>query len=141
MTILKKKRTLTAFLFPKLWTLKTWLDKSLKSPLSENPFARNMGNVANHCWNQHHSTLIIFLDRCQRKLSWKPSLLLTPKIFSLLLSTLAADEKYLLLHSDNLTIPIQMQLSEEQKTFSWFFAAFFKIYLKFWTFWTKRWPS
>ena len=66
-----------------------------------------------------------------RRLTWKKSLLLTPKIFGLLINTLAADEKFLVLHRDNLTIPIQMQLSQKQKTFSEFFAAFLKSRLNF----------
>ena len=65
------------------------------------------------------------------QLTWKKSLLLTCKILGLLLNTLAADEKYLVLHRDNLTIPIQMQLSQKQKTFSQFFAAFLKSTLNF----------
>ena len=59
-----------------------------------------------------------------RKLSWKKSLLLTCKILGLLVNTLAANEKYPVLNRDNLTIPIQMQLSQKQKTFSQFFSAF-----------------
>ena len=47
----------------------------------------------------------------------------------LLVNTLAADEKYLVLHRDNLTIAIQMQLSQKQKTFSQFFAAILKSIL------------
>ena len=39
--------------------------------------------------------------------------------------------KYSLLNRDNLTQPIQMQLSIKQKTFSKFFSAFFKSSLKF----------
>ena len=65
------------------------------------------------------------------KLSWKKSLLLTWKILGLLVNTLAADEKYPVLNRDNLTIPIQMQLSQKQKTFSQFFAAFLKSTLNF----------
>ena len=61
-----------------------------------------------------------------RKLSWKKSLLLACPILGLLVNTLAADEKYLVLHRDNLTIPIEMQLSQKQKTFSKFIAAFLK---------------
>ena len=61
-----------------------------------------------------------------RKLSWKRSLCLTWEILGLVVKTLAADEKYLVLHNDNLTIPIQMQLSEKQKTFSQFSAALLK---------------
>ena len=47
------------------------------------------------------------------------------------LNTLAADEKYPVLNRDNLTIPIQMQLSEKQKTFSIIFTAFLKCRLNF----------
>ena len=63
------------------------------------------------------------------QLSWKKSLLLTCQILGLLVNTLAADEKYPLLNRDNLAIPIQMQLSQKQKTFSRFFAAFLKFRL------------
>ena len=63
--------------------------------------------------------------------SWKQSALLTCQILGLLVNTLAADEKYPVLNRDNLTIPIQMQLSEKQKTFSQFFAAFLKCISNF----------
>ena len=65
------------------------------------------------------------------KLSRKNSLLLTCKILGLLVNTLAADEKYPALKRDNLTIPIQMQLSQKQKSFSPFLAAFLKCNLNF----------
>ena len=66
-----------------------------------------------------------------RKLCSKKSLLLTSQILGLLVNTLAADEKYPVLSRDNLTIPIQMQLSQKQKTFSEFFAAFLKFRVNF----------
>ena len=66
-----------------------------------------------------------------RKLSWKKSLLLTCKILGLLVNTLAADEKYPVLTRDNLTIPIQMPLSQKRKTFSEFFAEFLKSRINF----------
>ena len=44
---------------------------------------------------------------------------------------MAADEKYPVLNRDNLTTPIQMQLSEKQKNFSQFLAAFLKSILNF----------
>ena len=66
-----------------------------------------------------------------RKLSWKKSLLLTCKILGLLVNTLAADEKYPVLNRDNLTILIQMQLSQKQKIFLNFFAALLKSSLNF----------
>ena len=59
--------------------------------------------------------------------SWKKSLFLTCQILGLLVHTLAADERYPVLHRDNLTIPIQMQLTQKQKKFSQFFTAFWKF--------------
>ena len=71
------------------------------------------------------------------QLSWKKSLFLTCQILGLLLNTLAADEKYPVLNRDNLTIPIQMQLSQKQKTFSDFFSDVLKFRLKF-TYFEKK---
>ena len=73
-------------------------------------------------------------------MSWKKSLLLTCQILGLLVNTLAADEKYPVLNRDNLTIPIQMQLSQKQKTFSQLFAAFLKFRLNFKYFGKKYYP-
>ena len=64
-----------------------------------------------------------------RKLSWKKSLLLTCQILGLLVNTLAGDEKYPALNRDNLTIPLQMQLSEKKKKISEFLVAFLKANL------------
>ena len=61
----------------------------------------------------------------------KKCLLLTFQILALLVNKLATEEKYRVLNEDNLTIPIQMQLSQESKTFSLFFAAFSKSTLNF----------
>ena len=46
-------------------------------------------------------------------------------------NTLPADEKYYLLNRDNLAQPIQMQLSQKQKTFSQFPFAFLKSILNY----------
>ena len=67
----------------------------------------------------------------ESQFSRKKSLLLTCKILVLLVHTLASDEKYLVLHRENLTIPIQMQLSRKQDFFLQFFTAFFKSSLNF----------
>ena len=48
-----------------------------------------------------------------------------------LVNTLAVDEKYLVLHRENLTTPIQMQLYQKQNAFSQFFDAFLKSSLNF----------
>ena len=65
------------------------------------------------------------------QLTWKKSLLLTCKILGLLFNTLAADEKNPVLHRDNLTIPVQMQLSQKENTFSQFLSEFFKSSFNF----------
>ena len=57
--------------------------------------------------------------------TWKKSLLVICKIVGLFVNTLVADE-YSLLNIDNLTQPIQMQLSQKQKTLSKFFSILFK---------------
>ena len=64
-------------------------------------------------------------------MSLKTGLLLTWQILGLLFNTLAADKKYPVLNRDNITIPIQMQLSQKQKTFWEFFLAFLKSRSKF----------
>ena len=53
------------------------------------------------------------------------------KISRLFINTLSADGKYSVFNRDNLTQPIQMQLSGKQKTFSQFFSAFLKSSLNF----------
>ena len=53
------------------------------------------------------------------------------KILRLFVNTLTDDDKYSLLYRDNLTQPIQILLSQKQKTFSEFFSAFLKSTLNF----------
>ena len=60
------------------------------------------------------------------QISWKKSLLVICKILGLFVNTLPANGKYFLLKRDNLTQPIQMELSNKQKTFSNYFGKFFK---------------
>ena len=62
---------------------------------------------------------------------WKKSLLVIHKILRLFVNTLAVNDKQYLLNRDNLTQPIQIQLSQKQKTFSEFFFAFSKSILNF----------
>ena len=54
------------------WTYglrKTWLDKCLKSPFSDNPSTINMVNVPKHCWNLNDSTFTIFI--CHSACNWR----------------------------------------------------------------------
>ena len=82
------------------------------------PFDKQHGKRAQALWNSSSQHLYHIHRSLPRKFSWKKSLLLTCQILGLLVNTLAAEEKYLVLHVDNLTISIQMQLSQKQKTFS-----------------------
>ena len=56
---------------------------------------------------------------------------MTHKTLRLFADTLTVDEKRYLFNRDNLRQPIQMQLSEKQKTFSEFVFAFLKSILNF----------
>ena len=56
---------------------------------------------------------------------------MTHQILRLFGNTLTVNDKHYLLNRDNLTQPIQMQLSQKQKTFSEFFFAFLKSILNF----------
>ena len=53
------------------------------------------------------------------------------KILGLFVNTLIEDERYCLLYKDNLLQPIQILLSQKQKTFSEFFSPFLKSTLNF----------
>ena len=48
------------------------------------------------------------------------------KILGLFVNTLSEDDRYCLLYKDNLLQPIQVLLSQKQKTFSEFFSVFLK---------------
>ena len=64
-----------------------------------------------------------------KKLHWKKFLLVIHKILRLFVNTLTLNDKYYLLNRDNFTQPIQMQLSQKQKTFCEFSFAFLKFIL------------
>ena len=65
------------------------------------------------------------------QLGWKKSLLLICKVRKLFVNTLTARDKYSLRNRDNLTQPIQRQLSQKQETFSGFCFGFYKSKLNF----------
>ena len=71
LNVTKKRVTFISFVFPKLWTPKTWLDKWIKSPFSEELLERNMTVVPKRYWNLHHGTFIIFIDHCEVNWNWK----------------------------------------------------------------------
>ena len=66
-----------------------------------------------------------------RQLYYKKTLLVVRKTSRLFPNTLSADGKYSFLNGGNLMQPIQIQVSQKQKTFSDFFSEFFKSSLNF----------
>ena len=60
----------------------------------------------------------------EMKLCSKEFLSLTCQILGQLVNTLATDEKYPVFNRDNLTIPIQMQLSQKEKVLPNFLLLF-----------------
>ena len=62
----------------------------------------------------------------------KKYLLVIQKTLRLFVNTLTLDDKHYVLNRDNLTQPIQIQLSQKQKTFSeFFFSSFSESMLNF----------
>ena len=62
---------------------------------------------------------------------WRMSVLVLCKISRLFITTLTDDDKYSVLYRENLTQPIQILISQKQRTFSEFLAAFLKPALNF----------
>ena len=95
------------------------------------PFNKHNGKRAQALLKSASQHLYHLYWSLPSELSWKKSLLLRSQIFGLVFNTLALDEKRSLLNRDELTIPIQMPLSQKQKILSEFFAAFLKSVLNF----------
>ena len=66
-----------------------------------------------------------------RKLSWKNVLFVICKTVRLFINILTADDKYSLLNRDNLTQPIQIQLSQKQRIGSHLFFTYLKSIFSF----------
>ena len=56
--------TLIADIFWKYRLRKTWLDKCLKSSVSEEPSTDNMANGSRHCCEMNDSPFSIFINHC-----------------------------------------------------------------------------
>ena len=113
--------TLKDFVLSKLRTLKTWLDKCLKSFVSEDLSTSNMINGPKHCWNLHDSTFNMFTDQCQG--DWVGASL----------SYWHAKCNDYRSYNDTSSDAI---IHETKKIFKTF-CCNFEICIKFWTFWKK----
>ena len=73
LNIFKKKMTLIADVILNWRKLNwnTWLDKCLKSPLSEDLLTSNMVNEPKHCSKLDESTITSFIAPCNGNSGWK----------------------------------------------------------------------
>ena len=122
----KKKMTFIANVFPKLRTPKNLVRSISKKSRFKGSFGKQHGKRAQTLLKFAWQHLYHIYWLLWRQLTFKKSLLVICKISRLFPNTLSADGKYSLLNRDNLTQPIQMQLSRKQKSFSDFFSAFLK---------------
>ena len=104
---------------------KTCLDKCLKSPVLEDLWRDNMVNGPKQWFNLNGSSFTIFTDYCEGG-SWKKSLIVICKVLRLFIKRPTTNDKFSLLNRDNLMQPIEMDLSQEQETFSQLLCAFFR---------------
>ena len=65
--IFKQKMIVIANVFPRLQTVKAWVDHSLKNAVSEDRLTFNMWKDPKHLWNLYGSTFIIFFDHSEWK--------------------------------------------------------------------------
>ena len=126
--ILKNKLTLRDFVFSKLRIDSENVVRSTsKKSCFRGPLDKQHGKRAQAQFRSGSHQLYRIHLSLGKKLSWKKSLLLTCQILGLLVNTLAADEKDLVLHRDNLTIPIKMQLCQKEKLSFFFFCSNFEV--------------
>ena len=141
MNIFSKKMTLIAVVVPKLRNAKIRVRSMSIKFRFKGSFKKQHGKCAKTLFKFAWQNLYHIYWSLWRQLTFKKFLLVICKISRLFPNTLSADGKYSLLNRDNLTQPIQMQLSRKQKTFSQFFPTFLKSSLKFEHFQKKRWLS
>ena len=118
--------TLIDEVFPKLRTAKNIVRSIPKKFRFKGSFGKQHGKRAKillkfECQHLCH----IYLSLWGRS-PCKKSVLVICKILKLFPNTLGADAKYSRLTWENLTQPVQMQLSQKPKTFPEFVAAFLK---------------
>ena len=129
MNIFKERMILITDVFPKLRTPKSLVKQiSKKSPFrgplrNQHVRGRKLKSEPHHLYHIYWSLWT--------QLSWKKCLLVICKDLRIFLNILTGDDKYFLVNRDNLRQPIQMQLSQKQKTSSEFVSVFFKFIIKF----------
>ena len=127
MNIFKKKVTLIADVLPKLRSPKNKVrSMSIKFPF-KGSFHKQHGKRAQTMLKFAWQNFYHIFSFLWSQLTFKKSLLVICKIWRLFVNTLSADGKYSLFNRDNLTQPVQMQLSRKEKSCSDFFLHFWNL--------------
>ena len=123
--------TLIAYLFTILRPAKNVVRYMCKKFPSRLPFQKEHGKRVSALLKSERQHLYHIYRSMGRQFNCKKSLLEICKILRLFVNTCSAVDKYSLPNKEHLTQPIQVQLSQKQKTFPWFFSAFSKSKLNF----------
>ena len=131
LNIFKKKMTLIAYLFVILRPAKNVVTYMCKNSRFRLPFQKEDGKRVSVLLKSEGQHLYHIYWSMGRQFNCKKSLLVICKIFRLFVNILSAVEKYSLPNREYLSQTIQVQLSQKEKTFPWFFSAFSKSKLNF----------
>ena len=113
-----------AHVFPKLQTVKNFDKPPCKKRRLGRRFDSQHVKVSQILEKSLWELFFHFFSSFWEKLIWKISPLLLPEILGVFLNTLTNKGKYLIEDCENLTLPIQMYLSEKPKKISDFFFHF-----------------
>ena len=141
LNILKKKMLVMTNVFVKLKTAKDVVGQMSKEPcfrtLFDIQYVKGSQRLVKSAWEQFYHVV----SPLWGKLIWKTSFLVICKILGVLVNTFTANDKYPLRNYENLSLSIQMQLSEKWNTFSQFFVSFLEFPSDFEQFEKKTWWS
>ena len=129
--------TLMADVFPILVTRKNVVRSMSKKSPFKGSFGKQHGKGPQTLWKFAWQYLSHIYWSLWKQLTCKKSLLVICNNSRLFPNTLSGVGKYSLFNRDNLTQPIEMQISRKQKNFSHFFASFLKPSLNFEHFFKK----
>ena len=123
--------TLIAYLFPRLQPSKNVVRYMCKKSPSRLPFQKEHAKRVSALFKSERQHLYHINWSMGRILNCKKSLLVICKILRLFVNILSTLEKYSPPNREYLTQLIQIELSQKQKFFPWFFSAFSKSKLNF----------
>ena len=124
MNFFKKKMTLLADIFLKLWPAKNVVRYICKKSRFRLPFQKEHGKRVSTLFKFEWQHLYDIYWASGRQFSCKKSLLVRCKSLRLFVNTRSAVDKCSLPNRDNLMEPIHMQLSQNLKTFCSFILHF-----------------